>query len=289
MSVSRPTVARRLGGLVRLSHPFPSLLDGLATAAFARLAGGDLLTIARLGISMTALQVSIGMLNDVIDAPHDAGHKPGKPIPAGLVTLSGARVGVIASAGVGLLLVAPSGPAATGLAVVVLAVGYGYDRFAKGTAWSWLPFAIGIPLLPVYGWLGSAATVPRSFAILVPAAVVAGAALAIGNARADLERDAAARVVSVATALGPERAWTAEAVLFAAVSAVALVTLFQAHPSPVAVAGALAGVAVIGVGTWLGHHGDALRRERAWEAQAVGVAVLAAAWLAGMVGETGLG
>ena len=35
---------------------------------------------------MTALQVSIGTLNDLVDAPRDAGRKPGKPIPAGLVT-----------------------------------------------------------------------------------------------------------------------------------------------------------------------------------------------------------
>lgn len=289
MAVSRPSGARRLGGLVRLSHPFPSLLDGLATVAFARLAGGDPLTIVRLGISMTALQVSIGMLNDVIDAPRDAGHKPGKPIPAGLVTASGATVGVIASAGIGVLLAAPSGPAATGLAVVILAIGYGYDRFAKGTPWSWLPFAIGIPLLPVFGWLGVAATVPRSFAILVPAAVVAGAALAIGNARADLERDRAAGVVSVATALGPERAWTAQALLFLTVCAVAMGSLLMTRAVPLTLIGALIGVVLIGVGAWLGRHGDALRRERAWEAQAVGVAVLAAAWLAGMVGETRLG
>ena len=31
---------------------------------------------------------------------------------------------------------------------------------AKGTAWSWLPFAVGIPLLPVYGWLGAAGALP---------------------------------------------------------------------------------------------------------------------------------
>lgn len=274
---------------MRLSHPFPSLLDGLATVAFARLAGGDPATIVRLGISMTALQVSIGMLNDVIDASHDAGHKPGKPIPAGLVSPLGATVGVIAAAGVGLLIAALSGPAALILALVILAIGYGYDRFAKGTAWSWLPFAIGIPLLPVFGWLGAAATVPGSFAILVPAAVVAGAALAIANARADLDHDAAAGVVSVATALGPERAWTAQAVLFGLVGAVAMGSLLLTRTGPLALTGALVGVVVIGVGTWLGRHDDALRRERAWEAQAVGVAVLAAAWLAGMVGEAGLG
>lgn len=289
MSGSQPSVAQRIGGLVRLSHPFPSVLDGVATGAFAILASGDLATAVRLGISMTALQVSIGMLNDVIDAPHDAGHKPGKPIPAGVVSPSGARVGVIAAAATGLLLAIPSGPAVLALAIVILGIGYGYDRFAKGTAWSWLPFAVGIPLLPVFGWLGAAAALPGAFAVLVPVAVVAGAALAIANARADLERDAAAGVVSVATALGADRAWTAQAVLFGLVAAVAMSSLLMTHTGLPALAGAMVGIVVIGAGAWLGRDHDALRRERAWEAQAVGVAILAAAWLAAMVGEAGMG
>ncbi len=40
---------------------------------------------------MTLLQFAIGTVNDLVDAPRDAGHKPGKPIPAGLVTRSAAH------------------------------------------------------------------------------------------------------------------------------------------------------------------------------------------------------
>jgi 4-hydroxybenzoate polyprenyltransferase len=282
-------VARRLAGIVRLSHPFPSGLDGVATAAFATMAGADALTALRLGLAMTALQASIGTLNDVIDAPHDAGHKPGKPIPAGLVSPGTARAMVILAGVVGLLLAAPSGPVVLALAVVILAIGYVYDRFAKGTAWSWLPFALGIPLLPVFGWLGAAGTVPGSFAILLPAAVLAGAGLAIANARADVDRDQAAGVVSVATTLGPDRAWTIEAVLFGFVGGVAIGSMIATRTAGLALTGAVIGVVVISAGTWFGRDDDARRREWAWEAQAVGVAILAAAWLAGMVGEAGLG
>ena len=289
MTIRRPSVTRRLGGLVRLTHPFPSLLDGLATTAFAIVAGGDPPTALRLGLSMVALQASIGMLNDLIDAPRDAGHKPGKPIPAGLVSPGVARVGVVVGAVLGVALAEPSGPATVALAVVILGIGYGYDRYAKGTVWSWLPFAVGIPLLPVFGWVGAAGTVPGSFAILLPAAVVAGAALAISNARADLDRDSAAGVVSVATALGAERAWTVQAVLFGFVAGVAIGSLVATRAAPPALIGAVAGVLVVGTGTWAGRDGDAQRRERAWEAQAIGVAILAAAWLAGMVGEAVLG
>ncbi len=283
-----PSIGRRVGGFVRLAHPFPSVLDGLATAAFALLAGGDGPTAVRLGIAMMSLQASIGMLNDVIDAPHDAGHKPGKPIPAGLVTRPAAKVGVAVAATVGLLLAAPSGWPTVALAVLILAIGYGYDRFAKGTAWSWLPFALGVPLLPVFGWLGAAGSVPPAFVILLPTAVVAGSALAIANARADVERDAAAGVTSVATALGPDRAWVVAACLFGFVGGVALGSLLVTGAGPLGLAGAVVGVVVISAGTWLGRDDDAARRERAWEAQAVGIAVLAAAWLAGMMGEGGL-
>ena len=73
---AEPSLAGRLAGWVRLTHPFPSLLDGLATAAIALVAAGEAPTAVRLGVSMTALQASIGILNDVVDAPRDAGHKP---------------------------------------------------------------------------------------------------------------------------------------------------------------------------------------------------------------------
>jgi 4-hydroxybenzoate polyprenyltransferase len=286
---SHPSVVQRLGGFVRLTHPFPSLLDGLATVAFAQLAGGELVTAVRLGVAMTAMQASIGIVNDLIDAPLDVGHKPGKPIPAGLVSPSVAGVGAAIAAVTGLLLAAPSGPATVVVALIVLAIGFGYDRFAKGTAWSWLPFALGIPLLPLFGWLGSAGFVPAAFAILVPAAMLAGAALAIANARADLERDSAAAITSVATALGPDRAWAVAAILFGFVGGVAIGSLLVVGAGVPALAGAVVGIVVIGAGTWLGRGDDARRLERAWEAQAIGTALLATAWLAGMVGEGGLG
>jgi 4-hydroxybenzoate polyprenyltransferase len=180
-----------------------------------------------------------------------------------------------------LILTMPSGPATVALAVVVLAIGYGYDLYAKGTAWSWLPFAVGIPILPVFGWYGTTGELPPVFALLVPVAVVTGAALAIANARADMERDAAAGVDSVAIRLGRDRSWLLASGLLVAAAAIALVTLV-AWGAPVAtIVGAGAGSAVIGIGIGAGRDDRPARRERAWELQAVGVGVLAAAWLAG--------
>ena len=270
-------------------HPFPSLLDGAATGAIALLAGGDPSTALRIGGSMVALQASIGALNDVLDAPADANRKPGKPIPAGLVTATVGRAIVVLGAGVGLLLATPSGPGLVALAGLGLVIGFGYDLVAKGTSWSWLPFALGTPLLPVYAWFGATGRLPTPFAILLPAAVVAGAALAIANARADLERDGAAGLISVATRLGPDRAWAVQAGLLLGLILVALVSLWltgPAAPAAPAAAGTIGAslVIVLGMGWDLGPRASPARRERAWEIEAIGVALLAAAWLAGVGG-----
>ena len=110
---------------------------------------------------MTALQVSIGTVNDIVDAPRDRDGEAGQADPrrrrvaARRLSRWRSRVGDWAWRSAW-----AAGPLVLLLAIVVLAIGYGYDLVFKGTAWSWLPFAIGIPLLPVYGWVGATGGVP---------------------------------------------------------------------------------------------------------------------------------
>ena len=275
--------AEVLIGHVRLTHPFPSVLDGLVAGAAALAAGGDLPTAARLGLSMVALQASVGSLNDAIDAPSDAGRKPGKPIPAGLVRPAAAK-GIAAIAGAaGVVLAVPSGPATVALALGLLALGYAYDLWFKGTAWSWLPFALAIPLFPTYGWLGAAGTLPQTWAVLLPTAVLAGTALALANATVDVERDRSAGLQSVATRLGRRRSRRLNLALLAVVWVLATATLWLAGQLvPWGLAVLVGGLAALIGWVSLGAD-DARARERGWEAQAVGVALLAAGWLAAMV------
>jgi len=233
---------------------------------------------------MLGLQAAIGALNDVVDAPRDAGRKVGKPIPARLVSVPAAlTVAGVAAAG-GVALSALSGPPTAGLAVVILAIGAAYDLRLKGTPWSWLPFAAGIPLLPVYGWLGATGSLPSSLIVLLPAGFIAGAALAIANALPDIERDRAAGATSIAAHLGRAVAWRVHLGLHATVVALAAGTLLAAGRVPllVAAAAAVAALAIL-AGALLARSADRGRRERGWELEAVGVALLAAGWLAGTV------
>ena len=284
--------AARFVGHLRLTHPFPSVLDGLVAAGAALVAGGGGETAARLGISMVLLQASVGALNDLIDAPHDAGHKPGKPIPAGLVTAPAARA-IAATAGIaGVVLAVPSGGPTVVLAGGLLLLGYAYDLWFKGTAWSWLPFAVAIPLFPTYGWLGAAGTVPGIWAILLPTAVLAGAALALGNAAIDVERDRAAGIRSVATRLGRRDAARLGVLLVLVVCLLAFGSIAFAGATGLPWSAGVAVGAVLAIGGAVGVTAPAPdRRERGWEVEAVGVAVLAGAWLGAMsaVGLTGAG
>ena len=275
-----------MAGLVRLIHPFPSLLDGLVTLVVALIAGADQSTALRLGLAMVGLQASIGALNDVVDAPADAGRKPRKPIPLGVVSVATARAVVVVSAGTGLLLAVPSGVTTLAIAAAILGIGYGYDLLAKGTPWSWLPFAVGIPVLPVFAWFGAVGRLPEPFALLLPAAFAAGAALAIANARADMERDADAGLESVAIRLGSNRAWRLESALLGVVGIVAISSLWLRGAPTAALAATIAAVVVLGGGLVIGRGSAPAWRQRSWEVLATGVALLAAAWLAG-VGDLG--
>ena len=268
-----------MAGLVRLVHPFPSILDGVVVFAVALLAGASTLDAGRVGLAMTLLQFGIGATNDLVDADRDAGQKPGKPIPRGVVGRELARAVAIGTFGAGVGLAALSGPTLAGFAAVVIAVGLAYDLRLKGTTWSWFPFAVGIPILPVFGWLASSDALPPPFLVLVPAAIAAGAALAIANTLADLERDRAAGIASIATDLGESRAWRLHAALLGVVLAAAVgsAAAFGAAPGAVGLITLAGGIVVAGLLAARG--GGPTRRERAWEAEAVGIAIVAIAWM----------
>jgi 4-hydroxybenzoate polyprenyltransferase len=240
-----------------------------------------------LGAAMVAFQVSIGTVNDLNDAERDRGHKLAKPLPAGLVERRTAIILAVAGLLVGLGLSAVAGPWVLAVAVAGVLSGYVYDLRLKGTAWSWLPFAIGLPLLPVYAWVGASGRVPAAFAILIPVAIAAGGAVALLNGLVDIERDRAAGVVTAAVRLGPRRARAAAAGLLALIAIVVAGSLLAIGAGVGAWAVAGLGVAFTAAGAVAVGDRSSARRERGWEAGAVGLALLAAGWAIGFA-ERGL-
>jgi 4-hydroxybenzoate polyprenyltransferase len=277
----------RIAGVVRLTHPFPSLLVALTTGALALLASGDPAAASRLAFAMIGIQFSIGALNDLVDAPLDAGRKPGKPIPRGAATRSEARAITLLGLALGLGLTLPSGPVATGVLALAALCGYAYDLWLSRTVVSWVPLALALPIVPVYAWLGSTGQVPPELVAILPAAILAGAGLALANALADIDRDRDGRTASAAVALGPSRTWLIQAALLV----VAIGLVVAARPTALLGSGAgvppggfalLAGLAAVVAGIGLARGGGAARRERAWELEALGVALVGAGWLASL-------
>lgn len=256
------------------------MLNGAVVFGIALAAGGPPTTAARLGLAMTCLQVAIGALNDIVDAPDDAGHVPVKAIPAGLVSIAHARWVVVVGAAVGLGLAAPSGLATLLIAAAGLACGLTYDLFLSRSAISWLPLAVALPLVPAFAWLGATANLPSTLLAILPLAALAGGGLAIGNSLVDLEADHSSGRRTTAVVLGRLNAWRLHAVVLGSAALLALGLLppgTSATPETLAVIGAFA----LATGIALGRANDAGRRRVAWQIEAIGVASIGIGWIAG--------
>jgi 4-hydroxybenzoate polyprenyltransferase len=269
-----------LPGPLDLLHPFPSALNALAAAVFTLIAGGSGLTAAVAAMAMALLQTSIGCLNDVVDYDRDRFAHPGKPLVAGRVGRGPARLYAIGASAVGLGLSAALGPLPAMVAAAGLAAGVAYDLRLSRTPWSWIPYAIGLPLVPAFGWAAARGRLPGGFLGLLALGVVAGAALAIANGLADLEADTAAESGGLARVLGRRRSERLIVALQTLVALAASGVVLAGPRTPASIAGLCVAVPLLALGVAASHAASAATRERGWEVQAVAVCILGFAWLA---------
>ena len=281
--VPPPGIVARGVGFCRLVHPFPSTLDAVAAGAIALIAGVDAWVAARLALGMLGLQFAIGAANDLADAPRDRLSRPHKPLPAGLVEPRQATAVFLIAAVTGLWSAATVGLAPLAAGILGLADGLAYDLRLKGTAFSWVPFAAGVALLPVYAWLGATGRLRGAFWGIVPMALLAGAVLAVANALADIDRDRQAGVASVATILGRPRALAATAAGLVFLQLTVVLSSAAAGMAGAALPAELAGVAVSLVGLRLSASPNEQVGRLGWEVQALGIAAMGAGWLAVLV------
>ncbi len=246
------------------------------------IAGADGVVAARLALAMLGLQFAIGTANDLADTARDRIGHPWKPIPAGLVRTRAAQIVFTLCAGSGMALAASVRVESLAVGAIGLADGLLYDLRLKGTPMSWLPFAAGVALLPVFAWVGATGSLPVVFFGIVPMALLAGAILATTNALADLESDRAADTASVATKLGRRRTLALNGLLLIALQVIAGVTSVAAKTSFAWLLAELAGAALGGLGFWLARSRDEHTARLAWEIQALGILVTGVGWLAGL-------
>jgi hypothetical protein len=149
----------------RVLHPFPSLLVAALTVAIVPLTGrvAPLSRVVALGLGMLLYQFALGVLNDVVDLPDDRRTKPWKPLARRLLAPKFAVVAatVFAAGAAALTFSLPNHAWLIGLAG--FACGAAYDFRLKRTQISWLPYAIALPLVPI--WVFVACGVWRSMRV----------------------------------------------------------------------------------------------------------------------------
>ena len=208
---SKRQLNERVLGFFLLSHPGPVLVHILAVTVFTLLAAWPRFVwpiVALVIAAHAAMQVSIAMLNDYCDRDLDAQGKPGKPIPRGLVTPRQALIGGLSMIGLMLVLLIPLPPLALLCSVCYLALGQGYNLRLKSTPLSGLVFALAMPLIPLYAFVGVGRTLPFLF-WLVPVGFLLGVALNLANALPDVEKDAESGARTLAVVLGVKRSFIA--------------------------------------------------------------------------------
>ncbi|MEU7479846.1 UbiA family prenyltransferase [Lentzea sp. NPDC042327] len=226
----------RLEALARSCHPLPSVAVTVVATVLAAAVGRSAAGLVAVAAAVLAGQLSVGWLNDLLDAGRDARvGRADKPVATGVVSRRVVAVATVvaAVAAVGLSLL--SGVDATLLHVVMLCSAWAYDLGVKAMAFSVVPYALSFGLLPAFVTLGGPdGRWPPLW--LMAAAAVLGSAAHFANVIPDLDDDAATGVRGLPHRIGG----TASACVAAALAVITGVVLAVGPPGPVTAAGLVA-------------------------------------------------
>jgi 4-hydroxybenzoate polyprenyltransferase len=285
-TVRSPTRRQVIRGYLVLPHAVPVLVVMAATAAFGLIAAGGwpgLGPMLRLLGAMLGAQLAIGAVNELADADLDAVAKPDKPVSAGLVSRRGA--GIMAGCGASMMaaLSLTFGVASFLLCTLGTLVGIAYSLWFKRTIWSWVPYLVALPLLPIWVWT-ALDTVPRGLWAIYPIGAAAVIAVQIAQSLPDITVDRETGVRTLAVLLGEDRArltcWGA--LLLAAALAALLSPWLTNEPAFVLVAVLLA-AALVGIDAIVWSRGPRAGVLAAFPCIAIAAVILGIGWTVALV------
>jgi 4-hydroxybenzoate polyprenyltransferase len=174
----RATRTGKVTDLVRSAHPkqavFLAALVGVLAAVDGRPAREYVLATA----AVLAVQLSLGLSNDVCDQHHDyRAQTVGKPVSAGVLPASRASYWMMVLVLLAVPLSMYNGTIAGSALLATLPIGWVHNRWLHRTAFSWLGWTLTAGLLPAFlaygSWPGEPHGDPPTYA-------VTGAAAALG-------------------------------------------------------------------------------------------------------------
>lgn len=261
-----------LAGLLRLSHPLPTLLNAIIAAALTTTAGGSLTQAALAAVTMLGIHASIGAMNDLVDQGSDAGRAE-KPLASGIVAPREARVMVVIAATAGLAASLALGSTSAAIAAAGATLGYLYNAWLKATPFSFLPFAFGVALILPFAWSAAGAPLPAAIATLCLVSLPGGSALALQNALADHELDELVGGRGAVVQLGRRRTLLLIALLHGFTYLLLLVSAPAATSTLLLIVGGL----LLALGVTLSTRALRSLRQRGWEVSALALATCAVA------------
>ncbi len=190
------------GALVRASHPVPGGVVTMLVTLLAVVAGHGPAGVLGVAAAVLTGQLSIGWLNDLLDASRDAAaRRMDKPLAAGGLPAQVVRRALVLATIACVPLSFALGPKAGATHLLVVASGWAYDLGLKATPVSWLPYAVAFGALPAvvtYALPGSP-TVAASVAL---ATALLGVGAHFLNVVPDIEADRRAGVRGLPQLLG---------------------------------------------------------------------------------------
>ena len=207
----------RVAALLRSCHPVPTVAVTAVATALAVLARRDAPGVLLVAATVLAGQVSIGWLNDAVDAGRDrVAGRTDKPVAAGALARSTvAAAAVLAAVASVPLSFAAGGVGGGGLHALVGGGGWAYDRGLKSTAVSLVPYAVAFGALPAF--VVAPVVTPPWW--LVAAGALLGSAAHFANVLPDLEADSATGVRGLPHRLGASGSVVATVLLLLSASA----------------------------------------------------------------------
>jgi 4-hydroxybenzoate polyprenyltransferase len=196
----------------------------------------------RLSLAVLAMlfsQLSIGWSNDYLDRETDALYQLSKPVPSGRVAPESLRVlapvAGLASFAVGLLL----GAVPLLLLVIGTTSGLAYNLGVKNSNLSWLPYIVGLGVLPPFVWT-ALDSFEDGFALLYIVATPLTVAVHLANSLPDAEADRASGRAGLATHLSNKASYRLlAATLLASPALLGLSALFVTFAGPSVMLGGL--------------------------------------------------
>ena len=192
----------------------------LVATALAITTGRNAAGVALVAAAVLAGQLSVGWLNDALDATRDhAVGRTDKPVAAGAVSPPTVRTAALVAALACVPLSLASGLLAGCVHLIGVAAGWAYDLGLKSTPLSVVPYLVGFGLLPVFVVLGLPGTPAPPWWLPVGGALL-GAGAHFANVLPDLDDDAATGVRGLPHRLGAVGSQVAAALLMLAATIV---------------------------------------------------------------------